>query len=154
MKRKTDINILFCGINAVIWKKISILLLISVLSSEYALSGDTGVTPFNTVILSNETDGDFCKDFSVILDRLTLDWVYLKTPDIPDKIKDKNLIILGGPDAPCTGILSKGGKLNLELSQDWIRLYLLRGSCGNTVAHVLHHGVIFSQRSKEDLISQ
>ena len=34
-----------------------------------------------------------------------------------------------------TGVdLHTGGKLNLELSQDWIRLYLLRGSCGNTVA--------------------
>jgi hypothetical protein len=34
-----------------------------------------------------------------------------------------------------TGVdLHTGGKLNLELLQDWIRLYLLRGSCGNTVA--------------------
>ena len=34
-----------------------------------------------------------------------------------------------------TGVdLHTGGKVNVELSQDWIRLYLLKGSCGNTVA--------------------
>jgi hypothetical protein len=33
-----------------------------------------------------------------------------------------------------TGVdLHKGGKLNLELSQDWIRMYLIKGLCGNTV---------------------
>jgi len=34
-----------------------------------------------------------------------------------------------------TGVdLHTGGKLNLEMSHDWIRLYLPKGSCGNTVA--------------------
>ncbi len=30
--------------------------------------------------------------------------------------------------------LHTGGRLNLEISNNWIRLYLLKGSCGNTVA--------------------
>ena len=29
--------------------------------------------------------------------------------------------------------LHAGGKLNLELSQDWIVMYLIKGLCGNTV---------------------
>ena len=29
--------------------------------------------------------------------------------------------------------LHAGGKLNLELSPDWIRMYLIKGLCGNTV---------------------
>lgn len=34
-----------------------------------------------------------------------------------------------------TGVdLHTGGKINLELSQNWIRLYLMKGSCGNTIA--------------------
>lgn len=37
--------------------------------------------------------------------------------------------------AAITGVdLHTGGKLNLEIANGWIRLYLPRGSCGNTIA--------------------
>ena len=61
------------------------------------------LTPENTVILSNQTDESFCRDFSVILKRVTPEWSILKSAEIPDSIKDKNLIIIGEIDAEYTG---------------------------------------------------
>lgn len=39
-----------------------------------------------------------------------------------------DLVALTGVD------LHTGGKVNLELSENWIRLYLMKGACGNTIA--------------------
>jgi hypothetical protein len=44
------------------------------------------------------------------------------------RYKSTDFIAINGID------LHTGSKLNLEISPDWIRLYLPRGSCGNTVA--------------------
>jgi hypothetical protein len=61
------------------------------------------LTPENTVILSNQTDESFCRDFSVLLRRLRPEWVILDKSIIPDPVKDRNLIIIGGLDAEYTG---------------------------------------------------
>jgi len=49
----------------------------------------------------------------------------------------KDVVAITGVD------LHTGGKLNLELSSDWIRLYLHKNSCGNTIARlysiIQHH---------------
>jgi hypothetical protein len=44
------------------------------------------------------------------------------------RYESKDFIAITGVD------LHTGSKLNMELSTDWIRLYLPRGSCGNTIA--------------------
>jgi len=37
------------------------------------------------------------------LRRLTIDWLYIENSDLPEEARTKNVIILGGPDAVCTG---------------------------------------------------
>ncbi|HJH26895.1 MAG TPA: hypothetical protein C5S37_09030 [Methanophagales archaeon] len=44
------------------------------------------------------------------------------------RYESKDFIAITGVD------LHTGSKLNMELSNDWIRLYLPKGSCGNTIA--------------------
>ena len=61
------------------------------------------LTSENTVILSNETDGSFCRDFSALLKSLRIEWVILDTAEAPESVRDKNLIIVGRPDAEYTG---------------------------------------------------
>ena len=65
--------------------------------------GDIELTPENTVILSNETDGSFCRDFSVLLKGLRLEWVTLDTAEVPESVRDKNLIIVGRLNSEYTG---------------------------------------------------
>ena len=60
-------------------------------------------TPENTVILSNETDGSFCRDFSTVLKNIRLEWLILEAAAVPESVKDKNLIIVGGHYAEYTG---------------------------------------------------
>jgi len=62
-------------------------------------------TPDNTVILANETDAAFCRDFSVLLKALRVEWVILNAPEIPAGVQDKHLIIVGRPAAAQTGEL-------------------------------------------------
>jgi hypothetical protein len=59
------------------------------------------------VILSNETDASFCRDFSILLDRVRCEWVVLDRVDIPVHVRDNNLIIIGGLDAEYTGDIIK-----------------------------------------------
>ncbi|MGD2249719.1 MAG: S41 family peptidase [Candidatus Methanofastidiosia archaeon] len=84
----------------------SIIVLLSLLcvpvSTEY-----TELTPENTVILSNETDESFCKDFSVLLKRLKPEWVILNSAEIPHSIRDKNLIIVGSLNSQYTNDIIK-----------------------------------------------
>lgn len=63
----------------------------------------TILMPSNTVILSNQSDSSFTRDFSVLLKRLRLEWIILDSAMVPDSIKDKNIIILGHPDSEYTG---------------------------------------------------
>jgi hypothetical protein len=61
------------------------------------------LTPGNTVILSNETDGAFCQDFSVLLKNLRLEWITLDSAEVPKAVRDKNLVIVGRLDSEYTG---------------------------------------------------
>ncbi|HEY71124.1 MAG TPA: hypothetical protein G4O08_11130 [Anaerolineae bacterium] len=62
-------------------------------------------TPENTIIVGNEMDARFSRDFSVLLKRLRLEWILLESTDIPASIQDKNWIVLGHPDAEYSGDL-------------------------------------------------
>ena len=61
------------------------------------------ITIDNTVVISNETDESFCRDFSPFLNIVSLDWVILKERNLPESVKEKNIIIIGGPDAEIVG---------------------------------------------------
>ncbi len=72
------------------------ILLFSFLNLDH-VTAQTGLgswSPETTVILSNETDAWFCKDFSVFLRGLSVTWIMNEMP----QDADKNLIIIGGPD--------------------------------------------------------
>jgi len=85
---------------------LTIILLISLLY--LPASAENGeLTPENTVILSNETDESFCRDFSVLLKRVRPEWVILDSAVIPESARDKNLIIIGEVDAEYTGAVIK-----------------------------------------------
>jgi hypothetical protein len=87
-------------------KRIEVFLVILVGSLlSLPVSASPELTPENTVILSNETDQSFCKDFSVLLDRLRPEWVILDSAEIPELVQDKNLIIIGELDAEYTGVI-------------------------------------------------
>ena len=89
-------------------KRIFSLTIILFISLLYApVSTEKGLTPENTVIISNETDASFCKDFSVLLGRVRCEWVVLDSADIPVFVRDRNLIIIGGLDAEYTGDIIK-----------------------------------------------
>jgi hypothetical protein len=64
-------------------------------------SGD--LTPENTVVLANEIDARFSRDFSVLLESLRLEWVIVNSATVPDSIKDRNLVLVGRLDAAHTG---------------------------------------------------
>jgi hypothetical protein len=59
--------------------------------------------PNNTIIITNETDARFSQDFSLLLRQLRLEWVILEDPVLPESVWDKNLILMGHPDAAYTG---------------------------------------------------
>lgn len=85
---------------------LSVILVIS-LFPVAGLSEDSTATPENTVILSNETDESFCKDFSVLLRRLKPEWIVLDNAGVPESVREKNLIILGGLHSEYTGNIIK-----------------------------------------------
>jgi len=82
---------------------LSIILVISLLN----VPAEDELTPENTIILSNETDASFCKDFSVLLKRVRPEWVILDTAEVPESVRDRNLIIIGELDAEYTGHIIK-----------------------------------------------
>jgi len=57
-------------------------------------------SPQNTIIISNEDLKSFCRDFSVTLKKLNLEWISLDSDEVPSSIREKNLIIAGNLDAP------------------------------------------------------
>ena len=61
------------------------------------------LAPDNTVILANKLDARFGQDFSVLLKHLRLEWVVLDSAVMPDSVRDKNLVLLGHPDAEYSG---------------------------------------------------
>ena len=71
-------------------------------------TGPGNVAPRNTVILANQADARFGRDFSVLLRHLRLEWVILDSPVLPDSVRDKNLILLGHPDAAYSGEIIRG----------------------------------------------
>ena len=58
---------------------------------------DFEVTLDEFVILSNDTDAAFCRDFSTSLKWSAIDWVILEKPAFPEGIKDKHVLLIGGP---------------------------------------------------------
>ena len=64
--------------------------------------------PNNTVIITNETDARFSQDFSLLLRQLSLEWVILDGSVLPESMGDKNLILMGHPDAVYTGEIIRG----------------------------------------------
>ena len=60
-------------------------------------------SPGDTVVLANRIDARYSQDFSVLLKSLSLEWVVVDSASVPDSVKDKNLILLGRPDAEHTG---------------------------------------------------
>ncbi len=66
------------------------------------------MTPDNTVILASAADARFSRDFSALLKRLRVEWVVLDGTHVPDSIQDKNLVLLGHPDAELSGELIQG----------------------------------------------
>jgi hypothetical protein len=64
--------------------------------------------PDNTVILANQVDARFGRDYSMLLKHLRLEWVVLDSAAVPDAVKDKNLILLGRLDAAYTGEIMRG----------------------------------------------
>lgn len=64
---------------------------------------DLDVPPDEFVILSNETDAHFYRDFSTSLRWSALEWVNLENAHIPDSVKDKHILLIGEPDSPFTG---------------------------------------------------
>ena len=71
------------------------------------LGEDVALTPENTVIISNETDESFCRDFSILLRRVKSEWVVLDDAIVPESVKEKNLIIVGGLHSEYTGNIIK-----------------------------------------------
>jgi hypothetical protein len=64
--------------------------------------------PNNTIIITNEMDAHFSLDFSLLLSQLRLEWVILDGPALPESVRDKNLILLGHPDAAYSGEVIRG----------------------------------------------
>ncbi len=105
-------------INAAVLTALTIVLLVST-GSLIARAQIVELTPENTVILSNETDAPFCRDFSVLLKNLRVEWVVLDTAEVPETVRDKNLVIVGRPDAEYTGDIITG--LATREEADYIR---------------------------------
>jgi hypothetical protein len=82
---------------------VSIICIISLTHVLVFCETDDKLTIENVIIISNETDNSFCRDFSILLKRLHLEWVVVKSREIPELIRDRNIIILGGPDAEYIG---------------------------------------------------
>jgi hypothetical protein len=66
-------------------------------------AGPGDVAPDNTVILANATDARFSQDYSSLLRQLRLEWVILDGTVLPEAVWDKNMILLGHPDAAYSG---------------------------------------------------
>jgi hypothetical protein len=99
MKRRLRLEVIF----VLILFYISIPTPISANSIGRQILSPTDLKPSNTVILSNQSDARFSRDFSVLLKNLRLDWMIVDSTVVPDSIKHKNLILLGHPDSEFTG---------------------------------------------------
>ncbi|MBU7032765.1 MAG: hypothetical protein HXS53_09560 [Theionarchaea archaeon] len=86
-------------------KIFAIMLALSFIVTFFQIHGgsDNELTISNTIIISNKTDGSFCRDFSPFLKQISLDWIFIDSPELPETLKQKNVIIIGGPDAGYTG---------------------------------------------------
>ncbi len=71
-------------------------------------AGLDDMTPENTVILANQTDARFIQDFSWLLRQLRLEWVILDDTVLPESVWEKNVILIGHPDAAYSGEIIRG----------------------------------------------
>ena len=78
---------------------------VNALGNHERRSESGNVFPENTLIIANEMDARFSRDFSVLLKHLRLEWVVIDSATVPDFINDKNLVLIGHPDAVYTGEL-------------------------------------------------
>lgn len=62
-------------------------------------------TPANTAVLANWRDARFSQDFSALLKFLRLEWVILDSAAVPEAVRDKDLILVGGLEAAHSGEL-------------------------------------------------
>jgi len=76
--------------------------------SHEQLSEPGNLLPKNTIIIANEMDARFSQDFSLLLKQLRLEWVILDGTVLPESVRDKNLILIGHPDAAYTGEIIRG----------------------------------------------
>ena len=53
----------------------------------------------STIIVSDQADHDFCRDFSVLLRDLPLSWVILEQDELPESTRDMNIVFAGTPDS-------------------------------------------------------
>jgi hypothetical protein len=65
------------------------------------------IVPENTVIVANEMEARFSRDFSVLLKHLRIAWVVIDNAPVPDAIRDKNIVLIGNPDSVYTGALMR-----------------------------------------------
>ena len=59
--------------------------------------------PENTVVLSNEMDARFARDYSILLKHLRIEWIVVDRPVVPEAVQNKNLIVLGRLSASYIG---------------------------------------------------
>lgn len=59
--------------------------------------------PDDYLLISNEVDHHYCRDFSVLLGRLRCEWLILKGGRIPESARKGNLVIIGRWDSTHTG---------------------------------------------------
>ena len=64
--------------------------------------------PGNTVILANQVDARFSRDYSALLKHLRLEWVILEGATVPDAVRGKHVILLGRLDAAHSGEILRG----------------------------------------------
>ncbi len=65
-------------------------------------------SPGDLLVVSNEADRICCRDFSVLLGRLSCDWLVLDGDAIPESARSGNLLVIGGLDSTHTGGIIEG----------------------------------------------
>jgi hypothetical protein len=68
----------------------------------------SALLPTDTVIVANESDAAFCRDFAPSLARLSPQWIIVHEPRVPKAVFLKYVVIIGRPDSPNTGALIQG----------------------------------------------
>jgi len=83
--------------------RLPLLFLLAAMAFQQAAA--TGSSPEDFLLVSNEVDGLYCRDFSVLLGRLDCEWLVLDGDGLPEQARRGNLVIIGGLDSIHTGEL-------------------------------------------------